>query len=194
MRFMRRSSHCLSSSLVVDGAKPTEMHLTAIKRIFRYLKGTIHMAQFLDIDVVSWSSKKHKRKDTAISTTRLKYIAHIRKLCSNPLDADSTLANQAHWISFTTSTKSMMKGKLLRLYFVETKIHRLADIFTKTLPRERFALYSTAWMFKQLSPETQKELQEKILWSKGRTVAESIAVKIDTTNRIQLQERLSEYI
>ncbi|GKF14183.1 hypothetical protein Tco_0055645, partial [Tanacetum coccineum] len=24
-------------------AKPTEMHLTAIKRIFQYLKGTIHM-------------------------------------------------------------------------------------------------------------------------------------------------------
>ncbi|GKB05931.1 uncharacterized mitochondrial protein-like protein, partial [Tanacetum coccineum] len=47
-------------------AKPTEKHLTAVKRIFRYLKDSIHMGlctsggiQFLGGDKpVSWSSKK----------------------------------------------------------------------------------------------------------------------------------------
>ncbi|GJU06475.1 hypothetical protein Tco_1122905 [Tanacetum coccineum] len=65
-------------------AKPTEMHLTAIKRIFRYLKGNhstgscgCHVTRrstsvqltLLGHRLVSWSSKK--QKSTAISIRRL---------------------------------------------------------------------------------------------------------------------------
>ncbi|GJZ25864.1 retrovirus-related pol polyprotein from transposon TNT 1-94 [Tanacetum coccineum] len=79
-------------------AKPTKKHLNAVKRIFRYLKGTINIgmsltvyadadragcqdtkrstsgsAQFLGDKLVSWLSKK--QKCTAISSTNAEYIA-----------------------------------------------------------------------------------------------------------------------
>ncbi|GJR97154.1 uncharacterized mitochondrial protein-like protein [Tanacetum coccineum] len=49
-------------------AKPIEKHLHAVKRIFRYLKGTIDM-------VICWSSKK--QKSTSISSTEAEYIVYL---------------------------------------------------------------------------------------------------------------------
>ncbi|GJZ96069.1 retrovirus-related pol polyprotein from transposon TNT 1-94 [Tanacetum coccineum] len=66
-------------------AKPTEKHLHAVKRIFRYLNGTSNMGlwyskdigialtAYADEDHVGWSSKK--QKSTAISSTEAEYIA-----------------------------------------------------------------------------------------------------------------------
>nr|GEV15223.1 retrovirus-related Pol polyprotein from transposon TNT 1-94 [Tanacetum cinerariifolium] len=62
-------------------AKPTEKHLTTVKRIFRYLKDTIHMGlctsggiQFLGGDkLVSWSSKKHDC--TSMSFAEAEYVS-----------------------------------------------------------------------------------------------------------------------
>ncbi|GJV66335.1 hypothetical protein Tco_1477163 [Tanacetum coccineum] len=66
----------------------------------------------------------------------------------------------------------------VELYFVETK-YQLADIFTKALPRERFATLLPLLGVKQMSPETLKELQdESVSESKGRTVADSIAERL----------------
>ncbi|GKE14606.1 hypothetical protein Tco_1422183 [Tanacetum coccineum] len=69
--------------------------------------------------------------------------------------------------------KEQVERKVVELYFVETK-YQLADIFTKALPRERFATLLPLLGVKQMSPETLKELQdESVSGSVGRTVADS---------------------
>ncbi|GJV60854.1 retrovirus-related pol polyprotein from transposon TNT 1-94 [Tanacetum coccineum] len=113
-------------------AKLIEKHLHAVKRIFRYLKGSIDMglwyskdscitltayadpgcqdtrqstsgsAQFLGDKLVSWSSKK-----------------------SNHIDV------RYHFL------KEQVDNGVVELYFFRTE-YQLADIFTKALPRERF--------------------------------------------------------
>ncbi|GJV42571.1 integrase, catalytic region, zinc finger, CCHC-type containing protein [Tanacetum coccineum] len=69
--------------------------------------------------------------------------------------------------------KEQVERKVVELYFVETK-YQLADIFTKALPRERFATLLPLLGVKQMSPETLKELlDESVSESVGRTVADS---------------------
>ncbi|GJV54571.1 retrovirus-related pol polyprotein from transposon TNT 1-94 [Tanacetum coccineum] len=175
-------------------AKPTEMHLTAIKRIFRYLKGTIHMGRstlvrlnfLVTFMLVSWSSKK--QKSTAISTTEAEYIA-LSGCCAQILwmrsqlrdygfafnkipmycDNQSAIALCCNSVQHSRSKhidirhhfiKEQVERKVVELYFVETK-YQLADIFTKALPRERFATLLPLLGVKQMSPETLKELLDE---------------------------------
>nr|GEZ47042.1 hypothetical protein [Tanacetum cinerariifolium] len=99
-------------------AKPTEKHLTAVKRIFCYLKDTIHMGLWYPKDtggdkLVSWSSIK--QDCTSMSSVEAEYVS---------LPA-------YHFI------KEKVEKGIVELFFVGTE-YQLADLFTKALPEERF--------------------------------------------------------
>ncbi|GKE73460.1 hypothetical protein Tco_1535501 [Tanacetum coccineum] len=153
---MNRSRFGINSLCAWYQAKPTEKHLQAVKRIFRYLNGTIHIG-------LCWSSKK--QKSTAISSTKAEYIA-LSGCCSQILwmrsqltdygfkfnkiplycDNKSAIALCCNNVQHSRAKhidiryhfiKEKLENGIVELYFFRTE-YQLADIFTKPLPRERF--------------------------------------------------------
>ncbi|GJX53539.1 retrovirus-related pol polyprotein from transposon TNT 1-94 [Tanacetum coccineum] len=170
-------------------AKLTEKHLHAIKQIFRYLKGTIHMGlwypkdsgfalrAFVDADYAGCQDTRRKAEYIALSGCCAQ-ILWMRSQLSDygfkfnkiPLycDNQSAIALCCNNVQHSRSKhidirhhfiKEQVENRVVEVYFVETK-YQLADIFTKALPRERFELLLPLLGMKQMSPETLKELQE----------------------------------
>ncbi|GKB60703.1 hypothetical protein Tco_0916889 [Tanacetum coccineum] len=113
-------------------AKPTKKHLQAVKRIFRYLKGTINVGL--------WYSK-----DTDMSLTAYVDADHAG---SKHIDV------RYHFI------KEQVENGVVELYSVRTE-YQLADIFTKPLPRERFNFLIEKLGMRSMSPKTLKRLAEE---------------------------------
>ncbi|GKC37106.1 retrovirus-related pol polyprotein from transposon TNT 1-94 [Tanacetum coccineum] len=88
-------------------ALPTEKHLNAVKRIFRYLKGTVHRGLWYP-------------KDSSIALTAF-------------ADADHAGCQDT---CRSTSSRAFEKYGDENLYFVNTE-YQLADIFIKALGRKR---------------------------------------------------------
>ncbi|GJU95968.1 hypothetical protein Tco_1320724 [Tanacetum coccineum] len=176
-------------------AKPIEKHLHDVKRIFKYLKGTVNRGlwypkdssialtayanadhagfqdtrrstfecmQLLGERLVSWSSKR--QKSTVISSTKAEYIT-LSGCCSQVLwirsqltdyglgfnkipmycDNKSAIALCCNNVQHSRSKhidikfhfiKEQVENGVVELYFVNTE-YQLADIFTKSLGRER---------------------------------------------------------
>ncbi|GJS02194.1 reverse transcriptase domain-containing protein [Tanacetum coccineum] len=113
-------------------AKPIEKHLQAMKQIFRYLNGTINIGL--------WYSK-----DTDMSLTAY---------------ADADHAGSKHIDIRYHFIKEQVKNRIMELYFVWTE-YQMADIFTKSLPRERFNFLIDKLGMRSMSPETLKRLAEE---------------------------------
>ncbi|GJZ22129.1 hypothetical protein Tco_0559168 [Tanacetum coccineum] len=163
-------------------AKPTEKHLHAIKWIFRYLKGTIHMGLWYPKDSgfalrafadANYAGCQDTRRSTLGSAQFLgdkllsDYSFTFNKIplyCDNQSAIALCCTNVQHSRSKHIDIrhhfiKEQVENRVVEVYVVETK-YQLADIFTKALPRERFELILPLLGMKQLSPKTLKELQE----------------------------------
>nr|GEY75517.1 hypothetical protein [Tanacetum cinerariifolium] len=142
-------------------AQPTEKHLTAVKRIFRYLKDTIHMGLWYPkdtgFDLTAFSDSNHagcldSRKSTSGGIQFLggdkiltDYGFHFDKI---PMYCDSkaTIAISCNHVQHSHTKyidvryyfiKEKVEKGIDELFFVETE-YQLADLFTKALPVERF--------------------------------------------------------
>ncbi|GJZ91727.1 retrovirus-related pol polyprotein from transposon TNT 1-94 [Tanacetum coccineum] len=125
-------------------ARPTEKHLTVVKRIFWYLKNTINMGL--------WYSKDTGFELTAFSDSdyascldsrlQFHYLQHKSCMCLiMRVSSQVTLVEklQTRDYGFATLTKYLciVKKGIVELFFVITK-YQLADLFTKALPEDRF--------------------------------------------------------
>nr|GEZ70280.1 retrovirus-related Pol polyprotein from transposon TNT 1-94 [Tanacetum cinerariifolium] len=154
-------------------------------------RSTSRSAQFLEDNIVSWSSKK--QMSTVISTTETEYIAmsgccaHILWMRSHltdcgfafnkiPLYCDNRRAialccnNVQHSRSKHIDTRhhfirEQVEKGVVELFFVTTD-YQLVNIFTKALPRERFEFLLPRLGMKSMSFETLKKLADETeeLW------------------------------
>nr|GEU69740.1 retrovirus-related Pol polyprotein from transposon TNT 1-94 [Tanacetum cinerariifolium] len=185
----------------------TEKHLSAVKRIFRYLKDTIHMGlwypkdtgfeltafsdsdhagcldsrkstsvgiQFLSGDkLVSWTSKK--QDCTLISSAEAEYVS-LSACCAQVLwmrtqltdygfhfdkipmycDSKAAIAISCNPVQHSHTKhidvryhfiKEKVEKGIVELFFVGTE-YQLADLFTKSLPVERFK-----YLVRRLDPQ-----------------------------------------
>ncbi|GJZ60493.1 retrovirus-related pol polyprotein from transposon TNT 1-94 [Tanacetum coccineum] len=130
-------------------AFPTKKHLEALKRVFRYLRGTINWGLWYP-------------KDTAMALTAYADAGHVgcqdtrRSTSGDTLDEHSRSKHidiRHHFI------RDQVEKGVVELYFV-TMDYQLVDIFTKALPRERFEFLLPRLGMKSMTPETLKRLQE----------------------------------
>ncbi|GKE67544.1 hypothetical protein Tco_1521705 [Tanacetum coccineum] len=114
-------------------AKPTEKHLHVVKRIFKYLRGTVNRGLWYP-------------KDSSIALTAYADADHAG-CCAQVLWMRSQLTD--YGLGFNT-----IPIKLRTKY-------QLADIFTKALGRERIKFLINKLGMRSFTPETLKQLADE---------------------------------
>ncbi|GJR72965.1 hypothetical protein Tco_0085330 [Tanacetum coccineum] len=139
-------------------AKPTEKHLTAVKWVFRYLKGTINMGLWYPkhpgFNLTTFDADHASCQDSRRSTSRSAQFLG-EKLVSWSFKKQKTkhITVRYHFI------KEQVENEVVELYFFKTD-YQLADIFTKALIRERFEFLINRLGMQSITTEELKRLAE----------------------------------
>ncbi|GJY88530.1 hypothetical protein Tco_0503158 [Tanacetum coccineum] len=167
--------------------KPTEKHLNAIKRIFKYLRGTVNRGLWYPKDssiaLTAYADANHK--SAVISSTEAEYIA-LSGCCAQVLWMRSQLTDYGlrfnkipmycdnkNAITLCCNNVQHSRSKHIgirfhfikeqvevELYFVNTE-YQLAHIFTKSLGRKRIEFLINKLGMRSFTPETLKQLADE---------------------------------
>ncbi|GJY82682.1 retrovirus-related pol polyprotein from transposon TNT 1-94 [Tanacetum coccineum] len=156
-------------------AWPTEKQLHAVKRIFRYLRGTVNrglwypkdssiaLTAFADADHAGCQDTRRSTsgsmlflRDRLVSWSSkgrkaLRYL--VRKL--NILLCTAVVLKSKHIDIRFHFIKEHVENGVIELYFVNTE-YQLADIFTKALGRERIKFLINKLGMRSFTPKTLK--------------------------------------
>ncbi|GJS76856.1 hypothetical protein Tco_0726737 [Tanacetum coccineum] len=168
-------------------ARPTKKHLNAVKRIFRYLKGTVHRGLWYPKDssfaLTAFADADHAGcQDTRRSTSGSIQLLvlwmrsqltdygfgfnKIPMYCDNKSAIALCCNNVQHSRSKHIDIrfhfiKEHVENGVIELYFVNTE-YQLADIFTKALGRERIEFLINKLGMRSFTPETLKKLADDV--------------------------------
>ncbi|GKB20185.1 hypothetical protein Tco_0854108 [Tanacetum coccineum] len=139
---------------------PTEKHSHAVKRIFRYLKGTVNRGLWYLkdslISLTAFADADHAGcQDTRRNTSGC--CAQILWMRSQLTDYDFGF-NKIPIFHFI---KEHVENGVIKLYFVNTE-YQLADIFTKALGRERIEFLINKLGMRSFMPNTLKQLADEV--------------------------------
>nr|GEX92953.1 retrotransposon protein, putative, unclassified [Tanacetum cinerariifolium] len=168
-------------------AKPTEKHLKEVKRIFRYLWGTINTGLWYTMDsgfeLTGFSDADYTRcKDTFKSTSGgAQFLGEkLVSWSSKKQDCTGLSTTEAEYVSLSAGSiaiscnpvqhsgtkhiavryhfvKEHVEKGTIELYFVKMD-YQLADLFTKALPADRFNYLVRRLGMSSLSPEELERL------------------------------------
>nr|GEV06618.1 hypothetical protein [Tanacetum cinerariifolium] len=151
-------------------AHSTEKHLHALKRIFRYLRGTINRGLWYmkdsSITLTAFADADHAGyQDICRSTSGLGFNK-IPMYCDNKsviaLCCNNVQHSRLKHIDIIYYfIKEHVKNGVIELYFVNTD-YQLADIFTKALGRERIKFLINKPGMRSFTLETLKQLTDEI--------------------------------
>ncbi|GJS27471.1 hypothetical protein Tco_0488091 [Tanacetum coccineum] len=169
-------------------ANPTEKHLHDVKRIFKYLRGTVNrglwypkdssiaLTAYADTDHAGCQDTRRstsgcmqllgdrlvrgssKRQKSAAISSTEADYIALSGCCAQVLWMRSQLTNYRLGFHFI---KEQVENGVVELYFVNTE-YQLADIFTKALGRERIEFLINKLGMRSFTPETLKQLADGV--------------------------------
>ncbi|GJU32933.1 putative ribonuclease H-like domain-containing protein [Tanacetum coccineum] len=168
-------------------AKPTKKHLYAVKRIFKYLRGTVNRGlwypKYSSIALTAYADADHVGcQDTRRSTSGCMQLLGDRLVSwsSKRQKSVAISSTEAEYIAIAIALccnnvqhsrskhidirsyfiKEQVENGVVELYFVNTE-YQLADIFTKALCRERIEFLINKLGMRSFTPETLKQLADE---------------------------------
>ncbi|GJY41739.1 hypothetical protein Tco_0429009 [Tanacetum coccineum] len=155
-------------------ARPTEKHLHSVKRIFRYLKGTVNRGLWYSKDssiaLTAFTDADHAScQDTRRSTSgSMQFLGDRLVIWSSKRQKSAAISStKAEYIAMSKHIdirfyfiNEHVENGVIELYFVNTE-YQLADIFTKALARERIEFLINKLGMRSFTPKTLKQLADK---------------------------------
>nr|GEY09682.1 hypothetical protein [Tanacetum cinerariifolium] len=174
-------------------ARPTEKHIHAVKRIFRYLRGTVNRGLWYPKDYFVALTAFADADHAGCQDTRRNYGLGFNKIpmyCDNKNAIALCCNNVQHSRSKHIDIryhfiKEQVENGVIELYFVNTE-YQLADLFTKALGRDRIELLINKLGMRNFMPETLKQLRMKWTNSGGTDLDGSLGTDLVGSSKTDL--------